>query len=338
MATIKDIAKLTNFSVSTISKAFNGYDEIPEATREKIFAVAKELNYVPNKNAVQLSGNSPKYIGFFIRDLAFDISTYELQFKILSGIMKGCNENKKELLIFTVENIKDSNLSFSNFCKYHNLSGAIIHGLEVDDILIKDIETIKIPVILIDMNLNNPNTSSITTNSFDACADVFKMLYNKGHRNMLYISGTQEAEISYIRENGFLNAIQKYSKNDCNIYKVQGDFLEEKAYEQVKLFLTNNKDKNITSIFAFSDFMCIGASRAVTERGYTVGKDISLIGFDGSEITNYTTPKLATVVQDFEKIGEECINNIVSLSSNLKHKNINVPYKILLKDSIHNVK
>ncbi len=334
MATIKDVAKLANTSVATVSKTFNGYTEITPATKERIFEAAKKLNYVPNKHAVELSGRSSQYIGFIMQDLSFDLSSYEFNFKILSGLSKQCNTNNKELLIFTLADIKSKNMSISNFCKYHNLSGAVVHGLQVNDNTLDDIASSNIPILLVDMNLQDDKTCSISSCNYLAGSEVFNLLYRKGHRNIVYITGSDEAEISHLREKGFLAASSQLGSN-CSLYKLQANFNEYQSYIKTKDFLSQNKD--VTALFAFSDFMAIGASRAIKELGYTIGKDFSLIGFDGSEITNYTTPKIATVKQDFEQIGEQAIKTIISMSNGIKQENILIPFTIEEKESIHTI-
>lgn len=336
MATIKDVAKKAGLSVGTVSKVFNGYSEIPNSTKEKVFQVAKDLDYVPRKSAVELSKKEKMYIGLIVENLSFQYANDEYLFKLLAGVHKRVEELGYELIIYTTKQIRKQNFSYINFCKYHNLVGAIIHGLEVGDPLLKELSSSSIPCVLIDINLEGKNTASITTDNEKAAEEVFDILFSNGHKKICHIVGSHGAEVSNIRKRGFINGAKKNNYDTDDIIFIDGEFNEKVSYKNVKKMMRNHKD--ITAIFASSDIMALGALKALNELGYKVGEDFTLIGFDGLSTLQYVTPPITTVKQNFEKIGRVAVDTLIRINNKRKVNNkYYVDYKIIQGNSINKI-
>jgi len=333
IATIKDVAKLANVSVSAVSKAFNSYNEISEPTKERIFAAAKELEYIPNKSAVDLSRGKRPYLGLIVNDLNSNAVCDEYIFRLLSGTHERANELGQEIIIFTAPQIKKLNKSYVDFCKHHTLVGAIVHGLDADDPYLTALLESPIPCVLIDIQKTGDSTAFVTTNNFEASKEVVDLFVLKGHKSICHIAGGATSFVTEERKNGFLQAAESHNIASENIFVIQGDFREETAYLNTKELLKAKKD--ITAIFAASDIMALGASRAINELGFKIGKDIALVGFDGFKAMEYTSPPIATVFQDFHAMGRIAVDTLLKIYRNQDFNPRNyVPHAIFHRGSV----
>jgi len=113
--TIKDVAKLAEVNISTVSKVFNNYGGISDATKERIFKAAKELGYIPSKSAAELSRGVQPYLGLIINNLNTNSAKDEYIFRIVSGVQERSSELEMDLTLFTTTQIKKKDYSYVDF-------------------------------------------------------------------------------------------------------------------------------------------------------------------------------------------------------------------------------
>jgi len=331
MITIKDVAKAAGVNISTVSKAFNNYNVISDATKEKIFKAAKELGYIPSKSAAELSRGIQPYLGLIVNKLNTDSAKDEYIFRIVSGVQERSSELEMDLTLFTTAQIKKNGYNYIEFCKRHRLLGAIVHGLDKSDSYLTELLESPLPCVLIDLEHESPTSAFISTDNVKAAEDVVELMYNKGKRKLCHILGSPDADVTLQRQAGFLNAAARLGLTD--IVVIPGEFNEYVAYENMKKTLEHHRD--IQGIFASSDLMALGARRAITEAGLIIGKDVSLIGFDGLTALEYTSPAIATVRQDFHAMGRLAVDTLVSISRGERFDAKNyVAFELLERESV----
>lgn len=117
--------------------------------------------------------------------------------------------------------------------------------------------------------------------------------------------------VSWWRYKGYIKALKENNiePNDDNL--IIGDYDSKIAYEVTMEFLKKRKD--ITAIFAISDFMAMGVAKAVTNSGLTVGKDISIVGFDGMDVSCYYNPGITTIKQPKEEMAIKSVEILFNL-------------------------
>ena len=132
-------------------------------------------------------------------------------------------------------------------------------------------------------------------------------------------------------------AMAEYNISFSDEYLLVGDYSSERAYKVMKEFL--NKHKEVTAIFSISDIMAIGIAKAIAEEGYEIGKDISLIGFDGMDISKFYNPGIATVEQPKKLMAEKSVELLMKLLKNEgENDHIILDTKLLKRDSCQIVK
>ena len=333
MITIKDVAKLAGVNISTVSKVFNNYSGISEATKEKIFKAAKELSYIPSKSAAELSRGVQPYLGLIINNLSTDSAKDEYIFRIVSGVQERTSELDMDLCLFTNSQIKKKDYNYVDFCKRHRLLGAIVHGLSMNDPYLAELLKSPLPCVLIDIEHESSTTAFISTDNVRAAEDVVRFMYDKGLRKLCHIMGSPDADVTVRRKEGFINATRSLGLKDEDIVLVRGDFSEDVSYMNMKKILEIRND--IQGVFASSDLMALGAMRAIKDAGLKIGKDIALVGFDGLTVLEYTNPSIATVKQGFHTMGRTAVDTLLSIAKCEEFKTKNyVPYTLLQRKSL----
>lgn len=297
---IRDVAKTAGVSITTVSRALNGYSDVSEETRNRIMKIAAELNYTPNINARALGGIPETTIGLLVSDL--QPSDYSnMAIGMITGVYEICAKHGCEFALLATDVERQSKQNFLQLCRKKNIDGLVVTGLRTNDVYYKDIIKGDIPSALIDINTNGKNLCSISIDNEKASDNAVKYLIELGHQHIGMINGEIVAEVSKERFSGYAKALKDAHINLNEQYVKYSDFKEEKAYEDVLLLLTRHKQ--ITALFCASDIMAIGAIRAIEELGLRVPEDISVIGFDDIPVSKYINGGLTTIGQDPYKMG-----------------------------------
>lgn len=329
MVSIRDVAAKANVSVSTVSKTINGYDDISNETKEKIFAVMKDLQYLPNVSARRLSSRKTKTIGFSLEGLVNSDGLDGILFQIMSGIYRRSGKSAYEVIGIRMEPSNDD-FSYDNICQAYNLDGVIIQGLEKEARELILAGEISVPAVFVNDKVVDPRVSSVVSDNVSIGYTLGSHLLALGHRSLLFVNGSQDNLISLERFLGFQKAVSEFT--DVVYTVVYGNFQEKKAYEVVKEYL--RQSPLVSAIFCASDLMAIGALRAVKALGYRVPEDVAIVGIDGIVLTDYTVPTITTVKQNFGEIGTLAFDVIKEMiENNCAGKVINVPFKLEYKNS-----
>ncbi|WP_050616645.1 LacI family DNA-binding transcriptional regulator [Bacillus testis] len=310
MVTIKDIAKATGFSITTVSRALNGYLDVNENTRKKIQEVADRLGYSPNMLARGLVMKNSHTVGFLITDLKRSSVKDNFLFQTLCGAMDYLQHLEYELVMLTTTTSKQRNKTYQQLCNERNLDGVIIQGLKTDDPYLQEAKESGKPCVLIDIPAHSSKTGYVTTNQLESAKQATKYLYRMGHRNIAFINGHDSAYVSKERLKGYKQALEECGIDDRPEFVCNGGFDEDQAKQcAISLVLAYPE---ITAIFCASDVMALGVIKAAREMSIAVPEELSIIGFDNILLSEYVTPSLTTIAQDPYEIGRMAAEMMVS--------------------------
>lgn len=333
---IKDVAKAAGVSITTVSRALNGYDDVNEDTREKIKKIAKEMNYAPNINAKFLSGKSDVVIGLLVSGLR-EKDESGLVFGILSGAYHSAIKNNCEFILMTTNQSQQSNINFIQLCRQKNINGVIVQGLRTDDKYYKELKNTEISCVAIDLDIECDNVVSMSINNEMAAYDAVNYLINNGHKNIAIINGTNTAVVSKERFNGYKKALEENGISIDNDYIKNGMFTEEIAYEKMIELIDTHPE--ITAVFCSSDVMAIGAINAIKEKGKSVPEDISIMGFDDMSMAKYINGGISTIKQDPFDIGQAAGDLVFDMINNDNYeKHIDIAYELIERNTVRNIK
>ncbi|AZR74454.1 hypothetical protein BBF96_14290 [Anoxybacter fermentans] len=309
--TIRDVAKKSGYSITTVSRALNGYDDVSEETREKILQVAKELNYYPNRIAQNLVTKRFNTLGMFI----LERMTFQQPFifEVVSGVVDEATKEDFDLLLFGTQSLR-SGMKPHQMCTQRGVGGAIIMGLRLHDPIIQVMEESGFPTVLIDIPIKGKRATFVASDNQLGSLQAINHLVNLGHRHIGFINGHLEAWVSLERLKGYKKGIEEHSLPWKSEYIFQGDFSKESGKKGARILMTQNPE--LTAIFVASDLMATGVIEELTLMGYKIPDDISVIGFDDLDFASHIKPTLSTIRQDKYQLGIEAARKIIAMIKN----------------------
>lgn len=330
---ISDIAKIAGVGVGTVSRVLNDHPDVKDETREKVLAIIKKSNYIPNNSARNLKKTHTNSIGVLVRGVfnpLFSEMIDEISKKIVSSgyvmiLQHNDYSNQEELF------------NMISFVKERKLQGLIYLGCNLADMDDKTFENIDIPVVLTSVNTvydnKISNFSSIGIENSKAAFNATKYLIDLGHKEIGIVLGDKnDIGISRERFLGYMKALLENNLLFDEEKVVYGDYSSRGAYEATLELI--KKNKNLTAVFCISDIMAIGASRAIFDSGLKVGEDISIIGFDGMDVVEFNVPAITTIEQPRREMSEMSVELLLSLLKNkAENKHIVLETKLIERQS-----
>ncbi|MCQ2505864.1 MAG: LacI family transcriptional regulator [Lachnospiraceae bacterium] len=306
--TIKDIAREAGVSISTVSNALNDVDVLNPETKQKILAVAEKMNYVPNLNGRNLKAKSTKTIGLFA-DFMGGPYMQELMFT-MSSI---CFNEGYELDIF----ISGSNQSIMTRLLGGTVDGAVIVSPTLSATDEKILADANVPVVYLNKEVAGRYKSSVSFDSYNTGRMAAEYLISKGKKRLALIEGTDNFD-STERSRGFKDVCSENGLRLKPDFVWYGGLMRETAYAEVDSYLNslNGKyDANTLpqAVFAANDSSAIGAMDALKKHGLRVPKDVSVIGCDDIELSQYVQPPLTTIRTNFGAQGSEAMKGIFAM-------------------------
>jgi LacI family transcriptional regulator len=327
MVSIKDIAKQAGMSPSTVSRVVNGKKHVNSEKRERILKLIEETGYVPNQAARNMVLQRSFTVGIVLSD------TFNMfQRQLFSFLERHLNSFGYHTHFFFVKFEGASEEECLDRLKAEKLDGIVmIHEIQ-NPSFYESVHKLKLP--LVTATFSRSGFPSVHVCEEDAAYDAVTHLINLGHRKIKMISsnglscGGQRAE-------GFFRALEAAGiKRDVDEQTVfVSQYTTEFGMYGMRELLLRGRD--FTAIFAATDELAIGAMRVLKDEGFRVPEEISVVGFDDIDISNYIMPRLTTIRQPLMEIGER--------TATILHKYINgsqgvrtdmvLPYKLVIRES-----
>ncbi|MDR0138654.1 LacI family DNA-binding transcriptional regulator [Metabacillus idriensis] len=335
MTTIKDIAKAAGVSVTTVSRALNGYSDVNEKTRQKISRIAKELNYSPNTLARGLVMNKSKTIGMLVSGMDRVSSKDNITFEVLSGVNECISERDYDLVLFSTTTTKQREKTYSQLCRERRVDGAILQGMKIDDPYLKEVVESDIPCMLIDIPIASNSVGYVTTDNVLGAKRAVEHLISLGHTKIALINGHDQAYVSKQRLKGYLDALMEANLEVNEDWIVSGDFSEEKAELVTEKLLIEHPE--ITAVFCASDLMALGAIKSAKASGIHVPEGLSVIGYDNILLAAYSNPALTTIAQNKFELGYQAANSLIDMLEGKSGSNvITLKTDLIIRESTQN--
>ena len=307
VVTIKDVAKESGFSSTTVSIVLNNAPlarYIPPATKTRIEKAAKRLGYRPNLFARSLRSNRSHTVGVMVFDM-----TDPYCMPILRGIENHLYQQSFLPMLTDVQNDRSRFERYLEMLLGRRVEGLIViaNWLFTDVNLLADLQKNSIPTVMIGRELDDESVSSVIVDNEAGGAAAFEHLYSLGHRQIAIIRGPKTLTDSAPRWDGIRGSAR--SKNlDIDPQLVMqlpesSDPMSGFEYGQRLTSELIKKQKAFTAILAFDDMSAFGAVRALVKAGIRVPDQCSVIGFDDISPASIYTPALTTIRQPLEPMG-----------------------------------
>lgn len=303
---IKDIAARANVSTATVSYVLNGTRNVSPKTRARVEAIIEELNYKPNDIAKSLKRRRTDTVGVIVEDVTV-FNTPE----IIDGINAYGDQHDLHILLTNLRLHKRIGRDFTNTSVYKKYAERAVSDLlskQVDGIIYVGVHTRDLSG-LIDTG-DKPivytygytgQDPAIQYNDEQASYEAMTYLIHKGHSRIAIISGLMDSIPSRLRLNGYYKAVTEFELPfDPTLIKM-GDWERESGYQLTKELL--NLPEPPTAILSMNDVMVVGVLEAATELGVNVPGELSVIGFDNREFSDYLTPRITTMELPLQEMG-----------------------------------
>jgi len=294
---IYKIAKMSGVSIATVSRVINNNPGVKQETREKIEAVLREIEYVPNHIARSLATNETNTIGVLttnVRDSYYASAIYsiEQELKRLGYNVILCNtgtelKNKREYLRILLQKKVDGIILVGSVFKEKDNNSHIYDTAK------------SVPVVMLNSYLPGENVYSVVCDEGYGVARAVEWLYEKGHRDMVYLyDALSFAGISKLE--GFEEAMASLdlSINPLGMVRVEQSI--SGGYAGVETL--NQNEVSFTAVLASEDIIAAGAVKKLIEIGKSIPNDVAVFGHNNSNIALCTNPELSSVDNKVETI------------------------------------
>lgn len=330
--TIKDIAKESGYSVGTVSRVLNNSPSVSEAARKRVMEVVEKNNFQLNSYAKNLKQRISDDILIIVKG-----SSNMLFASLLESMQKLMDEKGYPLRVSYIDEYENEVLKAKRQCEICCPRGIIFLGCEIEHFE-QDFSGITPPCVIATNsaeNLNISNLSSVATDDRLAAKTAMEYLFDLGHEKIGILGGASLASRTVsMRCEGIREAFAErglpYEPDIC--YRGSRFSLED-GYNALNRLLYTYPE--MTAILTMSDMTAIGAVRALNDRGLTVPGDISVFGFDGLELSEYTKPRLTTVRQNKEEISRRSVEILIDQIENAEKQAVHetAPFRIVKGES-----
>jgi LacI family transcriptional regulator len=337
MTTIQELAAKTGVSVATVSRALNGSPEVSEATRDRILALAQELDYTPSAAARTLVRRRSHVVGVILETGAGHPDLLHPFFQeVLVGIQHGAGERGYDLLLFATDepgNGFGGRHSYARRAGHHGVGGVIAMGFDANHPEMRKLIAAGIPCIAIDSDLSGPRCGFVTSENREGAAQAVTHLHELGHERIATVAGPPATRAGADRLVGYRETVGRLGLEARDEYVREGDFYDESGYEATKQLLALEAPP--TAIFAASDLMAAGAFRAAHELGVRVPDDLAVVGFDDIALAALIQPALTTVRQDTEALGRAAGEGLIQMieDADAPPVQVYVPTRLIVRAS-----
>lgn len=298
--TLKHIARELEVSISTVSKALKNSEEISRDTKEKIQAFAKLYNYKPNNIAISLKNKRTKNIGLIIPDIVHHFFT-----TVFRGIEKYANMRGYNVIACISDESFDKEVINMEMLANGSIDGFIM-ALSAETQLKNDFNHLKevteqgIPLVLFDRITDEIKCDKVIINDEEAAYKAVVKLINNGRKKIALITTESYFNVSEKRAKGYYRALKEHEIEIDEDLILRLPYQYEKE-EQSEAFFAS---REIDAVLCVNEIFAIKCMKLANKNGYNIPDDISFIGFTDGILSKYSTPRLTSVAQHGERMGE----------------------------------
>jgi DNA-binding LacI/PurR family transcriptional regulator len=297
VAGIKEIAALSGVSIATVSRALRGLHHVNPETRKKIIDAAESLGYPIDTDSQKTAPHRTNSVGI----VAPYISRWYFA-QVISGAEQALREAGLDLLLYNFSQMKGRERLFQHQLLKGRVDALIVISLPPTEEEFESMLSLGIPVALVGMH--HKDCASVAIDDVAAARTATQHLVNQGHRNIALMSGHPDDPFNFSvpqdRRKGFLQALVENGLEWDPSREVHGGFTMHTAARAMDDLLA--RPNRPTAIFCESDEMAFGVMQAIRRHGLKCPDDISIIGFDGHEMSEFL--ELTTIEQPVQLMGE----------------------------------
>lgn len=335
MVTLKDISEKCHVSIATVSKAVNWQSDIGMETANHIRQVARKMGYFPNANARALKTNRSHNLGV----LFVDDTSSGLRHEFFSAILESFKVEAESLgydISFISKDIGKLSMSYYGHAKYRNCDGVMIACVDYRDPSVIELANSEIPVVTLDYVFDR--CTSILSDNVGGMAEIVDYLAGMGHRNIAYIHG-EDTSVTQKRLSSFHSACQKHGIRVPDSHVISARYHDPQESAKAARSLLTSADPPSCIIFP-DDYSFLGGLSEIEKLNLRIPDDISVVGYDGIQLSRLLRPRLTTFEQDAQTMGRLAAEQLIQCIENPRiyaPQGHTIPGKLSIGDSVKNL-
>lgn len=331
--TIADIARLADVDKSTVSRALNGSDKVKPETKRKIQEIVEQYNFRPSVAAKTLAKGTIKNIALIVPERNVSRALISPVFpQVFYGIGKVAAHYEYNVTIVTSAKLDDN--EYLKIINNHQADGFIIIGVEINDSFPHLFEKENIPYIIIGKFPDSRIENSVSTDNRTGGYLAAKYLLDQGHRDIMIMGGNENWYHNTRRLEGIRKAYEEYDLtfHDSNIIMNQTNL--QKGYDTFTAIIKQGRPVP-DAIFCLSDTAALAVNSAAFDLGISIPKNLSIIGFGNHFFSDFIRPRLTTVEEELDRIGEIAMENLYQIIHRDQKKiaNVELTPRLIVRDS-----
>ncbi len=295
MITIKDVARMAEVSISTVSRVINDSKPVSPEVRRKVLKIIEETGYKPNDVARSLVTRRSYLIGVIVNNLA---QSY------VADIVRGIEEIGKmygyDILLCSSYSSKETQEKYLQLLDRKQAEGLFLVGNKFDDDIIELAKSLNKPCVFFTRDVKeNMNYISIDCNA--AIYEMTNYLIKEGHKKIVYVSDFEDrTSVERDKIAGYMKAVEDSELKFSHIYVVGGG-KHSKAYELGKKIVKDSG--SFTAVVCSNDEIAIGIMDSFIDNGIKIPDDVSVVGFGNIREGKFVRPELTTIGEPFYDVG-----------------------------------
>lgn len=324
--TLKTIADEVGLSITTVSRALAGYDDVNEDTRRRIIAIAERLGYQPNLAARHLRSKQTQTIGMIIPLTSYFSDPFFME--LLSGVGRQASKYGYDLLLSAQQPGEEELNTYRRMVASSRIDGMVLARVLKDDPRIAFLKEVRHPFVAFGRSNFNDYPYIDVDGTVGMC-ELVRHLIGLGHQRIALILPPRELGFTAARYEGYVQGLHEANLAPDPEYIEVGDLTQDSGYTAALRLLDRTPPP--TAIAACNDSMAIGAMRAAQVRGLVVGRDIAVTGFDDIPQAAHTSPPLTTVRQPIYTIGQQALDMLIQA---IRHEPLEQPHVLLTPEVV----
>lgn len=333
--TLQDIGRRLGVSATTISLALRDHPRISPATKLRVRDLIAELDYVPDQVARALVSGKSQLVGVIVPN-----STDQYYAEVIKGIEDAARAANHHILLsngsYDLEGYAQRVKEMMNL----RVSGIVAAPPFTSDRprlprFWQDLLHSNVSFVLVNRHLKPAIFHQVSADYDSGVRMAVEALASMGHRRVAYISGHPALLPIRQRLTTFRRFARKYDFDQSPELFADSELNSAGGFEACRR-LWNAQRKKPTAIVAFSDTVCVGALRFLLQQKVDVPGDVSLIGFDGTALTEFTTPTLSTIETPMYEIGQQAFGLLLGAIEGKYSfpQDLNLPVRLVLRESV----
>lgn len=328
-ATIKEIAKRLNVSVSTVSRALHNHSSIGLRTRLQVQKLAAELHYEPNQAAISFKQGKTMVIGVILPNLGEEYFSMAI-----NGVEDVATRNKYTVLIGQSHDDTTREQEIAEAMRRQRVDGIVVSLAKTTRSFehFEQLAKYKIPVVFFDRVPATPDSFTVSCNLENSSVELVDCLVENGHKLIGFIKGPDTLIHSGQRLEGYFEGLRKHKIKEVPALVVSTDLTKEKTIEAMQnLLALKNRP---SAVIAFNDYVALEAAKYCRSQGIKINKDISFASYANLPVTTYLDdPPLASVEQFPYEQAEQATKILLELIHEKGSKE-NIQRKTILESKV----